>query len=321
MRGRGKSGIMRCPGRSEKAFTLVELLIVVAVIAVLIGLLLPAVQKVRETASRTKCQCNIGQLALATIHHEQTFGKFPSGYQSSSVRGNPTGWGWAISVLPYLENEVLVRKMNLDNSILEETNNQFREVRLPHFICPSDYMSEAHEIELPATLPKPDESPAAPNLMKFSPSHYMAVAGTLATDSRENTGIMYRDSRVKADEITDGLTHTLLHAERTSRIGKGIWHAALPGITVRTPHVMGQENSVEDTDAVYPSASLVLCTTRGIDWLESRRKPADTFGSFHLSGANVTFADGHVEYLSGRQPESLLAAWASRAGGEISNAP
>lgn len=310
---------MRCQGRA--GFTLVELLLVVATIAVLIGLLLPAVQKVRESASRTKCQCNMGQLALATIHHEQTSGKFPSGYHSNSAQGNPTGWGWAISVLPFLENEVLVRKMNLEKSILDETNAQFREIRLPHFMCPSDYMSEAHEIELPAPPSKPDEPPATPNLMKFSPSHFMAVAGTLATDSRENTGIMFRDSRVKADEVTDGLTHTLLHAERASRIGQGIWHAALPGVTIRPPRVPGQENAVEETDAVYPSASLVLSTTRGIERLESRKKPADTFGSFHLNGANVAFADGHVEYLSGRQPESLLAAWASRAGGEVPDAP
>ena len=310
---------MRRQGRA--GFTLVELLLVVATIAVLIGLLLPAVQKVRESASRTKCQNNLGQMALATIHHEQTFGKFPSGYQTNSARGTPTGWGWAISVLPFLENEALVRNINLEKSILDETNAPFREKRLPHFLCPSDPMSEAHEIVLPMHPSKPDEPPPPTHSMKFSPSHYMAVAGTRATDSHENTGILFRDSRVKADEVTDGLSHTLLHAERASRIGQGIWHAALPGVTVHPPRVTGQEAAVEETDAVYPSASLVLSTTRGIDRLESRKKPADTFGSFHLSGANVSFADGHVEYLSGKQPESLLAAWASRAGGEVPNAP
>ena len=310
---------MRRQGRA--GFTLVELLLVVAIIAVLIGLLLPAVQKVRESASRIKCQCNLGQIALATIHHEQTFGKFPSGYESKSAQGNPTGWGWAVTILPFLEQETLFRKLVLDKSILDDDNAPFRETRLPILMCPSDWMSEAHEIELPAPVSKPDEPPPSPHLMKFSPSQYTALAGNLATDSLQNNGILFRDSQVKADEVTDGLTNTLLHVEKASRVGQAIWHAALPGVTVRPPIPRGQEFAPVEADAVYPSASLVLATTRGIDRLDSGKKPSDTFGSFHQSGANGVFADGHVEYLFGTQTESLLAAWASRAGGEPAGSP
>lgn len=309
------------PRQGRAGFTLVELLLVVAIIAVLIGLLLPAVQKVRESASRTKCQCNMGQLALATIQHEQIFGRFPAGYQSKSPEGNPTGWGWAIPVLPFLEQEALVRNMILDKSILDEANAPFREIRLPLLMCPSDWMSEAHEIELPPLPTRPHEPPPITQSIKFSPSQYTAMAGTMGTDSPQNTGIVFRDSRVRAEDITDGLAHTLLHTEKASRVGQSIWHGALPGVMVRPPRMRGQGSPPEEPDPVFPSSSLVLSTTRGIDRLESIKKPADTFGSFHLTGANVSFADGHVEYLSGAQPEDLLAAWATRSSGEVSPAP
>lgn len=326
------------PRTSRTGFTLVELLMVVAIIAVLAGLLLPAVQKVRETASRTKCQFNIGQLALATVHHEQAFGRFPAGYQSASPEGAPTGWGWAVSLLPYLEKENLVRNLSLNKSILDDSNLRYRENRLVLLMCPSDPMSETHEIELPVppgipgeALPKgavnqepgagadaPDDpnAPAPDGRAKFSRSHYTAMAGTLATDSPINNGILYRDSRVRADEITDGLANTLLFTEKGSRVGHGIWHGALPGINIRAPEPRGHEPPMENPGGPYPSSSLVLSTTRGIVALDSPAKPADTLGSHHLNGANVVFADGHVEYLSGVQPEILLAAWATRAGGE-----
>jgi prepilin-type N-terminal cleavage/methylation domain-containing protein/prepilin-type processing-associated H-X9-DG protein len=311
---------MRCPRRSEKAFTLVELLIVVAVIAVLIGLLLPAVQKVRETASRTKCQCNMGQLALATIHHEQTFGRFPAGYQTLSSAGNPSGWGWSVSVLPYLEQANLARKIGLDRSILDEANAAYRESRLPHFVCPSDPAPESHEFELPASPINANEPSATRNPVKFASSQYVAVSGTTATDGPDNNGVMFRDSQVTAGEVTDGLSQTLLLGERSSNLGLGIWHGAVPGLQVRQPARRdGMHGEVKQ--AVFPSSCLVLGTTRGMGALDSDAKPADTFGSFHQSGANMAFTDGHAVFFPGFQSGELLSALATRSGGEASPAP
>lgn len=316
----GKSGIMRHPRRGENAFTLVELLIVVAVIAVLIGLLLPAVQKVRETASRTKCQCSLGNLALAAIHHEQTFGRFPSGYQTLSAGGNPSGWGWSVAVLPYLEQANLARNIDLGKSILDEANAPYRESRLPHFICPSDPAPESHEFELPASPANADEPSATPHLAKFASSQYVAVSGTFSTDGPDNNGIMFRDSRVTAGEVTDGLSQTLLLAERSSNQGLGIWHGAVPGLQVRPP-ARRDGMPGEVNQAVFPSSCLVLGTTRGMGALDSGAKPADTFGSFHQSGANMVFADGHAVFFPGFQAGELLSALATRSGGEAFSAP
>src|SRR5262245_2235225 len=142
----------------RRAFTLIELLVVIAIIAVLIGLLLPAVQKVREAAARMKCQNNLKQLGLAAHAYHDANGKLPPGVQMPYAQegndpltggmGNPFGPNWAVHLLPYIEQDNLFRLANVASypgtanpANLATYNVSWRAVRgqaVPTLLCPSD---------------------------------------------------------------------------------------------------------------------------------------------------------------------------------------
>src|SRR5438270_9171769 len=126
---------MQTPTRKPRAFTLIELLVVIAIIAILIGLLLPAVQKVREAAARTQCQNTLKQLGLALHNHNSALGYFPT-----SARPSPTSTirhSWATFVMPYIEQDNLVRSYDYNSNWDSPANLPITSQQVKILHCPS----------------------------------------------------------------------------------------------------------------------------------------------------------------------------------------
>ncbi len=126
-------------GGKRSGFTLIELLVVIAIIAILIGLLLPAVQKVREAAARMSCQNNLKQLAVAVHSYHDTYQRFPCNGPQATYSMGGQNWSWLARILPYLEQSNLYVQMGIPNTTLATENaNGLLATGIKTLQCPSD---------------------------------------------------------------------------------------------------------------------------------------------------------------------------------------
>jgi prepilin-type N-terminal cleavage/methylation domain-containing protein/prepilin-type processing-associated H-X9-DG protein len=311
----------------RSAFTLIELLVVIAIIAVLMGLLMPAVQKVREAAARLQCQNNLKQIALAAHAYHDEYKRLPSGvnlpisFQSGAVR--PTNFlytsglitqppmagkfiSWPEALLPYLEQTNSYLSLDLTQREYANTNGPDSPGAhmLEILICPVDNLP-ASGVTTYTTGGK---------TYYFGMTSYGANGGTRSwyISSMTTDGVFWINSSVRLTDISDGTSNTLFFGER--------YHKDDVYTEIATTGGWAWANYDAPEDCILSTPVPINYKLPPGTKLGWPNYPEDdrvcAFGSAHPAGANFALADGSVRFISDEISLPLLQALSTRAGGE-----
>jgi prepilin-type N-terminal cleavage/methylation domain-containing protein/prepilin-type processing-associated H-X9-DG protein len=293
----------------RRGFTLIELLVVIAIIGVLIALLLPAVQKVREAANRMACSNNLKQLGLALHNYHDANGSFPAGQVET-----PKKHVWTAYVLPYLEQENLHRGYDFAVHWYQDPNTAIVTVQLKIAQCPS---AEPNRVEDPPNQRSGVTVPAACG-------DYGAVGNVddaLVTNGFIPGPLPPRPNGVLADqhptriaEITDGTSETMMVGEIAGRpVHYVTGRKVVPYDPAHPVYGAGWANW--DNGFQIHGSTLDGLTEPGPCGVNCNNNKG--LFSFHPGGANVLFADGSVHFLRETASIVTVAALATRGGGEV----
>ena len=315
------NGAMKRKNRSRSAFTLVELLVVIAIIGILIGMLLPAVQQVREAARRTQCANQLKQQSLAILNYESSQQEFPSGFK------NPSMTMWSGLILPFIDQQNLRQNLDLDGpwssfTGATQANLDALGSELPIFHCPSSGIPLLQFDPLVGVKRTPCCYLACSSGLKNRESGAEPWAGMHKYGGyRASDGIFYRDSKTRTSDVRDGLSSTLL-------LGESLPDQNLFGIDYsgnrqkvdhwyigsgELPEMISATHSADNSECLGSTA----CPFNSLFIADSPINDKELcFGSAHPQGMNMGFADGHIQFVNDQMDVAVRMAIGSRIGGE-----
>ncbi len=278
---------MRCRTKT-RAFTLVELLVVMAIIGILIAMLLPAVQAAREAARRMDCANHLSQLILAVHHYEASQGYYPVGVleEKGPILSQAKGYhhNWIVQILPFVEEQNKFAHLDFTVGVYHANNAQVRAIPLRILKCPSSWVP----------TPVPGSNYAA--------CHHDVEAPIDAN----NNGVFFLNSRIRYGDVTDGSSHTIYLGERLLDI-----RAADLG------WMSGTSATLRNTGGGF---SLGMGPLAGGAKTSVNKDPLLGVGGFqsvHPGGAQFAFGDGSVRFLSGVTGSSVFQQLGHRADGKL----
>jgi prepilin-type N-terminal cleavage/methylation domain-containing protein/prepilin-type processing-associated H-X9-DG protein len=297
--------------RRPAGFTLIELLVVIAIIAMLIGLLLPAVQRVREASNRIKCANNLKQMGIAALNHESTFKYFPGAGWSGRWVGEPDRGtdpsqpgGWIYQILSFIEQDNLRNwGAGLPADQQKKINNQRIGTTSPLMNCPTrrsggpyanrqgvayinsngappwlaraDYAACASDLDF-------DENGQGPGSLKQGddPKFWKPLQ---VTANREFHGVIFQRSQIKIADITNGTSNTYLVGEK-----------------YLNPASYATQDDESDDESMYVGFDNCVIRNTALPPLHDRKGLVDMsrFGSAHVGGCNMLYCDGRVEFVA-----------------------
>jgi prepilin-type N-terminal cleavage/methylation domain-containing protein/prepilin-type processing-associated H-X9-DG protein len=304
--------------RARRGFTLIELLVVIAIIAVLIGLLLPAVQKVRESAFRMSCMNNLKQIVLGLHNYHSVNGSLPAGFRTPPNLPYPAyfnaSWAWSSDVLAYVEQDNLAKMMHVQD-YPRFGGKRPTDLIGPQSCMPSDVPGGWTQTPLKLFRCPSDSGPALnPIRNNHAMSNYRGVAGPYTdpyiTENMDFGGVFWQNSYIRLTDITDGTSNTLCIGEckwdavngQTACIWAGMEGWVAPGASsgsVRISDVMWYvDNATAQVNGTAPQA----------------------FSSRHLGqGANFAFCDGSVRFFRNDTDPNIIRFLAGRNDGVVVN--